>query len=364
MAKKRWLAVAAAVGAVAWFARDVPSALGRAPSGERAERVRRSPQYRDGKFQNTVPSVMMAPGTRQKVVRQMFFGEPHAKRSPSGEIPLVTPTSSETGLGVVWYGHSSALVEADGRRVLFDPVWSDRCSPSQRVGPKRMHAVPVELEDLPRLDAVVISHDHYDHLDMPTVKALLGLTRAPFVVPLGVGEHLERWGVPLDRIVELDWDEDVTINGVTLTCTAARHFSGRTLTRDGTLWASWVMAVGTRKVFYTGDSGYFPGYARVGREHGPFDATLIQVGAYGDAWPDIHMTPEEGVATHLDVGGRVMIPLHWGTFNLALHDWSEPVERVWAEAKARGVTLVVPRPGERVDVDEPPALDPWWQPIA
>jgi L-ascorbate metabolism protein UlaG (beta-lactamase superfamily) len=244
---------------------------------------------------------------------------------------------------------------------LIDPIWSERCSPSQSVGPRRTHEPPVALSDLPRLDAILISHDHYDHLDMATVEELVRIQDAPFVVPLGVGAHLDAWGVPAGRIVELDWRDEYAVNGVTLTCTAARHFSGRGLQRDGTLWASWVVAGPTRRLFYTGDSGYFDGYAEIGEHYGPFDATLIQIGAYGDAWPHIHMFPEEGVTAHVDLRGGLMIPVHWATFNLAFHAWSEPVERVWLDAKAHGVRLAVPRPGERVDVDAPAPVDGWWE---
>jgi L-ascorbate metabolism protein UlaG (beta-lactamase superfamily) len=256
------------------------------------------------------------------------------------------------------------LVEIEGARVLLDPVWSDRCSPTPGIGPKRLHPMPVALADLPRVDAIVISHDHYDHLDMPTIQALTRSQQAPFLVPLGVGAHLERWGVPATRIIELDWDERATVAGVEFIATAARHFSGRGFTRDETLWASWVIKGPNRKAFYSGDTGYFPGFKQIGEEHGPFDVTLVQIGAYGDEWPDIHMFPEDGVATHIDVKGGVMIPVHWATFNLALHAWPEPADRAWREAKARDVKLAVPRPGERVDVDNPPAVDGWWQQIA
>jgi L-ascorbate metabolism protein UlaG (beta-lactamase superfamily) len=280
-------------------------------------------------------------------------------------VPLVRTEfpGPASGLHVVWFGHASTLVEIEGRRVLLDPVWSERCSPSQRVGPRRLHRPPVPLAALGAVDAVVISHDHYDHLDMGTIKALARDQSAPFVVPLGVGAHLDRWGVPASRIVELDWGESTVVNGATLTATAAHHFSGRTLARNDTLWTSWVVAAGGRRVFYTGDSGWFPGYAGIGAEHGPFDAALVQIGAYSTAWPDIHMTPEEAVTAHLDVRGGLLVPVHWGTFNLAFHAWSEPVDRLWSEAKAREVRLAVPRPGERVDVDAPPAVDGWWQTV-
>jgi L-ascorbate metabolism protein UlaG (beta-lactamase superfamily) len=232
------------------------------------------------------------------------------------------------------------------------------------VGPKRLHPVPYPLRALPEIDAVVISHDHYDHLDMPTVQALSRDQSAPFLVPLGIGAHLQRWGVPEDRIIELDWDESASVSGITFTVTAARHFSGRGFSRDGTLWGSWVIKGATRRLFYTGDTGYFDGFARIGDEHGPFDATLVQVGAYGEMWPDIHMTPEDGVRAHIDVRGGLMIPVHWCTWVLAFHPWSEPVDRVQREAKEHDVHLAIPRPGQRVDVDNPPEVDGWWATVA
>lgn len=360
----------AAVAGLAWAARDVPAQLGGRLAGARAERAARSPRFRDGTFHNpsgTRSTMVADPG--RNLVKELIFGK--QKRRPSAAVPLLRPTEvplsgddAHTELGIVWYGHASTLVEIEGHRVLLDPVWSDRCSPSALVGPRRIHEPPVRLDELPRLDAILISHDHYDHLDMATVRGLLEHQSAPFLVPLGVGAHLDRWGVPKDRIIELDWAESHHVGGLTITATAAQHFSGRGLRRDGTLWSSWVVAGAHRKVFYTGDSGYFDGYAEIGTEHGPFDVTLMQIGAYDRAWPTIHMFPEEAVAAHLDLRGGLLVPVHWATFNLALHDWSEPVDRLWAEAKARDVRLAVPRPGERVVVDEPPAVDGWWQAVA
>jgi L-ascorbate metabolism protein UlaG (beta-lactamase superfamily) len=187
---------------------------------------------------------------------------------------------------------------------------------------------------------------------------------APFLVPLGVGAHLERWKVPADRIIELDWNEQVTVGNLQFVATEARHFSGRSLRRNDTLWGSWVITGKERRVFYTGDTGYFPGFAEIGSQHGPFDLTLIQIGAYSPYWPDIHMTPEEAVTTHLDVRGGLLLPVHWATFNLALHSWGEPVDRIWRETKQHGVTLAVPKPGERVKADDPAEVDGWWQALA
>lgn len=339
-------------------------AMGADATGERYQRMTRSPQFHHGMFRNPVPATVLPPGSGRSVLRELLFG--HQSRHPTGTVPVVRPAppADTAGLRITWYGHASALVETPAGRVLVDPVFSARCSPSELVGPRRLHPVPVPVDRLPSVAAVVISHDHYDHLDVATVADLVRTQSAPFVVPLGVGAHLERWGVPAERVIELDWHETVELGGLSLTATPARHFSGRGLARDRTLWSSWVIAGGGRRVFYTGDTGYFEAFAGIGERYGPFDATLVQVGAYADAWPDIHMTPEEGVATHIDVRGGLLIPVHWATFNLALHAWREPADRVWREAKARGVALAVPRPGETVDVDEPPAVDGWWQAVA
>jgi L-ascorbate metabolism protein UlaG (beta-lactamase superfamily) len=345
--------------------RDVRLAFGGQPAGERLERMLRSKQYRDGRFHNTVPaSITPPPGTRGDLVRELWRGR--AARRPDIEIP-VDPISAadldatpRDGLRLAWLGHATVLAELEGRRVLFDPVWSERCSPSSLIGPRRLHPVPIALDQLPPLDVVVISHDHYDHLDMATVRRLAATQRVPFAVPLGVGAHLERWGVPAERIIELDWDESATVAGLRLTATVARHFSGRRRQDNGTLWASWVVAGSDRRLFYTGDSGFFDGYAAIGAEHGPFDATLVQIGAYSPYWPDIHMTPEEGVAAHLAVRGGLLVPVHWGTFTLALHSWAEPVERLHAEVSSRQIRLAVPRPGTLIDVDHPPPPHPWW----
>jgi L-ascorbate metabolism protein UlaG (beta-lactamase superfamily) len=357
--------IALALGAAAvWAAKDIPRQMGAKSKGDRLARVQASPQFADGKFRNTVPASQLTVAAVPRMAAAAM--RDREGRRPHQPIPVVSPVPGldAEGLHVTWYGHSSALVEIEGRRVLLDPVWSERCSPSRLSGPKRLHEPPVALRDLPPLDAVLISHDHYDHLDMDTIQNLVDLQAAPFLVPLGVGAHLERWGVPATRIIELDWNDRARVAGLEFVATAARHFSGRGFSRDETLWTSWVINGPSRKVFYSGDTGYFPGFAEIGEEHGPFDVTLVQIGAYGDQWPDIHMIPEDGVATHVDVRGGLMIPVHWATFNLALHEWPEPADRAWREAKARDVKLAVPRPGERIDVDNPPPVDGWWQQIA
>jgi L-ascorbate metabolism protein UlaG (beta-lactamase superfamily) len=357
------------------FAALRPAAFGADPSGDRMERIRRSPNFADGVFTNPVTArVTPSSGALMKMASSYLSKAERARRAPAGPVPLYAKTLAElaeppaSGLRLTWMGHSSVLVEIDGRRVLIDPVWGERCSPFSFAGPKRLHPVPVPLADLGPVDAIVISHDHYDHLDMPTIRALAGAgTR--FVVPLGVGAHLDRWGVPEDRTTELDWNESTDVAGLTLTATPARHFCGRGLRNtQHTLWASWVVAGPEHRVFHSGDTGYFPGFADIGSSYGPFDATMIQIGAYGEFWPDIHMTPAEGMRAHLDLQGGapagIMLPIHWCTFNLALHPWEEPAEGTVAAARQARAQIAVPRPGEPFEPAAGLPLDPWWREIA
>ena len=347
-------------------------ALGAAPEGERLARIRRSPNYRDGAFRNPEATSLASTGSTWQTLRRWLGG--HEQRVPPGPLPIVRLTRADfarppaSGLRATWLGHSTVLVELDGARVLFDPVWARRASPSSLVGPRRFHEPPLALDELPPLDAIVASHDHYDHLDREVVRALArsaAQSGARFVVPLGVGAHLERWGVAPDRIVELDWSESTTVGPLTLTATPARHFSGRGLNdRNHTLWASWSVAGPRHRVFHSGDTGPFPGFADIGASHGPFDLTLVKIGAYGETWPDIHLTPEQAVDAHAKLRGGLLLPIHWGTFNLAFHAWDEPAERVVAAAAvATGTRLVVPKPGESVEPATPPPVEPWWRAV-
>jgi len=370
--KSRAIAVASAAllagGALAlirstgWLA-----SLGARLSGERLLRARRSPQWRDGRFVNPMATRTLVPGSVGKMLRRQFSGG--EIRYPRRPIPVErrrtadfeTPPAS--GLRVTWMGHASALVEIDGLRVLTDPVWSERVSPSSAIGPKRFFEPPIPLGDLPPIQAVVISHDHYDHLDMATVRALAARGTV-FFVPLGVGAHLERWGVPASQFHELDWGEEATLGDVRFRCVPSRHFSGRLPRENATLWSSWVIAAPRHRVFFCGDSGYFDGFRDIGRQDGPFDVALVSSGAYSPQWPLIHMTPEEVVEAAVEIETRLLIPIHWGTFNLAFHDWNEPAERAVAEAERRGVPILVPKPGERVEVPHTPDARPsrWWEP--
>jgi L-ascorbate metabolism protein UlaG (beta-lactamase superfamily) len=357
------LTLAAPVGWLARAAWGLPTALG---AGRRRLRptVTGAPQFSEGRFHNTLPTPALPPTSARKGLLRQVHEERHVGL-PAAAVPVVPTTfpAAAGDLAVTWFGHSTALLEVDGRRVLVDPVWGERVSPSPLLGPRRLHRPPVPIDRLPAVDAVLISHDHYDHLDLPTVRALVRGQSAPFVVPTGIGVHLRGWGVPEDRIVELAWDDAATVAGLTLTCTEARHFSGRFFARDTTLWASWAIAGPRHRVWFGGDTGYTPAFAGIGARLGPFDLTLLPIGAYNDAWQHMHMTPEEALRAHGDVGGRVLVPVHWATFNLAFHRWAEPVQRLAAGAVRGGVQLVVPRPGERVDVLTPPPLTDWWSAV-
>ncbi|WP_129305547.1 MBL fold metallo-hydrolase [Streptomyces sp. L2] len=356
-----------------------PAAFGADPGGERMARIRRSPHFKDGVFQNPGGTVRTVPsGSRRDLAKVFLDKEQRPLRAPGGTVPVHATTYADlarppaTGLRLTWMGHSSVLAEIDGHRALFDPVWGERCSPFPFVGPRRLHPVPLPLAALGPVDVVVISHDHYDHLDMPTIKALAG-TDTLFAVPLGVGAHLERWGVAADRLRELDWHESTRVGGLTLTATPARHFCGRGLRNtQHTLWASWAVAGEEHRIYHSGDTGYFEGFKDIGAAHGPFDATMIQIGAYSPFWPDIHMTPEEGLRAHLDLQGGaphgVLLPIHWGTFNLAPHAWAEPGEWTKDAGDEAGQPVALPRPGEPFEPGGKVPGEPWWrtvsQPIA
>ncbi len=338
-------------------ARGLPSAMG-ASSRRIAPQVTGSPRFSGGVFSNVLPGTVLAHGTAKTLLRAMLTKDGRGRPSRSIPLAAVPPLREAADLAVTWLGHASTLIELDGAWILADPVWGDRVSPSPTVGPVRLHPVPMEVRELPRLDAILISHDHYDHLDLPTVRALLAGQSAPFFVPTGVGAHLRKWGVPEDRIVELEWNAGVTLGEVTITCTEARHFSGRSLKRNTTLWSSWSLTGPRHRVFFGGDTGYTPAFAEIGARLGPFDLTILPIGAYAEQWPDIHMTPEQAWRTHGDLGGTVLLPIHWATFDLALHAWAEPIERLLAVAD--DTALVVPPPGGRVVLPGPLPITPWW----
>jgi L-ascorbate metabolism protein UlaG (beta-lactamase superfamily) len=345
-------------GALWFIARD---AFGGRADGARLARMEQSPQWRDGRFDNRLPRV---DGPMLRALGAFAFGGSD-HRTPDAPIPFVMRSGADyrtppaSGLRVTWLGHSTLLLELDGRRVLIDPVWGERASPFSFMGPKRFFPPPLPLTELPPIDAVVISHDHYDHLDVPTVKALMQ-RHVRWLVPLGVGAHLRAWGVAEQEITELDWWQAAEVNGLTITATPARHFSGRGLgDMNRTLWAGWAMAGPVHRVFYSGDTALHDEFTAIGAL-GPFDLTMIEAGAYSSMWADVHLGPEQAVLAHQLVHGKVMLPVHWGLFDLALHGWTEPIERVLVAAQAAGVPVLSPRPGEMLEPSAAGAQTRWW----
>jgi L-ascorbate metabolism protein UlaG (beta-lactamase superfamily) len=289
------------------------------------------------------------------------------RRVPRRALPSVIPLERwarpvETGLRATWLGHSTVLLEIDGVRILTDPVWGERASPFAFAGPKRFQPVPVPISALPDLDAVVISHDHYDHLDYPTIVELARLD-VPFVTALGVGAHLEAWGVPPERITELDWWESISIRGVELKAAPSQHFSGRGVARNGTLWASFVLRGPTRTVFFSGDTGLTTEYRDIRDRLGPFDLVMLEVGAYNPAWGDIHLGPANALEALGLLGGGDFLPVHWGTFNLATHAWDDPAETLLRLAPKAGARLIMPRLGEAIEPSRVDGVIPWWRGI-
>jgi L-ascorbate metabolism protein UlaG (beta-lactamase superfamily) len=349
-----------------WLSTDHFRAFGGIPDASTLERIRASPELVDGRFQNREPTSVMTGGSAWRTFARWATGG--EMRVPTCPLPLVTDTAarlarpSASGLRVTWLGHSTTLIELDGAVFLTDPVWSERASPSRWVGPKRFHPPPLALAELPRLDAVLISHEHYDHLDMQTVRALAARGVA-FHLPLGIGAHLAAWGVPAAQIVEHDWWQEATLpGGVRLVATPARHFDGRGLPwRAGALWTSWSLVGPRHRVFFSGDTGRTASFRDIAAREGPFDVSLIEIGQYDPSWGDIHLGPLGALDAQAALGAKVLLPIHWATFNLGFHAWSEPAETLVRLAESRGVAIVTPRLGEPVEPTLPSRTTPWWR---
>ena len=268
---------------------------------------------------------------------------------------------TEDKIRVTWLGHTTLILEVAGKRFLTDPVWAQRASPFQFAGPKRFFNVPVTIDDLPPLDGILLSHDHFDHLDEVAVKRLAA-KGYPFYCPLGVETRLRKWGVHPDQWRVFNWGDELVIDEqCTLIATPARHFSGRGLTdRNTTLWTSWVIKGRQHRVFFGGDSGFWPGFADIGNTYGPFQLAILEIGAYGDTWPDIHMGPEKALKAFAALKAKVMLPVHWGTFNLALHPWREPVEKLLALAP-KDTILLIPSPGDCETLPTESRINRWWE---
>jgi len=347
--------------------------LGKKPDGERLERIQGSKLWAGDAFRNLHP---IAPGLRdlsvpKPTLSEFLCGGP--RRVPAAPLPSVNPLEAwgkppDTGLRATWLGHSTVLIEIDGFRVLTDPVWGPRASPSRIAGPKRFQPVPIALKAMPKIDLVLVSHDHYDHLDYPTIRELATMG-VPFVTSLGVGAHLEAFGVAPERITELDWWESHmvhTLPGSELTITAApsQHFSGRGLKdRNATLWSSLAIRTAKHSVFFSGDTGLTSEYATIRERLGPFDLVMLEVGAFHPSWGDIHLGPEHALDAYRLLGGGAFLPVHWGTFALAVHDWDAPAETLLELGPKQGAQLVMPRLGEAVEPARAEGVTPWWRAV-
>jgi L-ascorbate metabolism protein UlaG (beta-lactamase superfamily) len=317
------------------------------------------------KFQAPVETRVGGFRTMLKVLPQFFFNRKEREpKQPLG--PFLTDVSlyeraPESGLRVTWFGHSSLLVEMDGVRVLLDPVWDERASPFSFLGPKRFFRPTMRLEEMPKVDAVLLSHDHYDHLGEKTVRALARLQpETRWVAPLGVGAIIQSFGVALERITEVDWTQRVEIGAMTVTAVPARHFSGRSLrNRNETLWTAFVLRTEQHQVYCGADTGLWPGFAAIAKEFGGFDLTMLEIGAFNEGWRDIHMGPDGAVEAFEALGGGVLMPIHWGLFDLALHGWREPIERVAELARAKGLRVFSPLPGLPTEVGD--VWSEWWR---
>jgi len=335
-------------------------------TGLRLERVRASAQHDGETFRNPTGKGAGLKGNPLPVLGEYFFGR--NQRTPPGPLPLVRPHEAwlqrpETGLRVTWLGHSTLLLELSGYRILTDPVFGQRASPLSFAGPKRFHPVPATVAELPPIDVVLLSHDHYDHLCASTMRELARL-QMPIVTSLGVGARLEALGFEPGRILELDWGQQADVRGLCFTATPCQHFSGRSTTdRNHTLWSSWVIQGERHKLFFSGDTGLTEQFRDTGAAYGPFDLVMLEIGAFHESWGDIHLGPENALRVLEMLGGGTLLPVHWGTFSLAMHDWDEPAETLLRLAGAQGARVLTPRLGE---VFEPARIEgpsPWWREV-
>jgi L-ascorbate metabolism protein UlaG (beta-lactamase superfamily) len=334
-------------------------------SGDCDSSYARSPQFKGCLFANA-PNPYTPPGAGTWTIWSRFIFADKVGTVPVDAIPVRPLTRAQlealdpSANHLVRLGHSSHLLKLRGKFWLIDPVFGERVSPFSFAGPKRFHAPPLTLQELPPIEGLILSHDHYDHLDVPTIEYLAQRVQRYFV-PLGVKARLLEMGVPAERVQEFDWWQAASHDGVQLTATPAQHFSGRSLTdRNTTLWASWVIQSGDQRLFYSGDTGYFSGFKQIGERFGGFDLALMENGAYDAYWPAVHMTPEETVQAFSDLRAKVLFSVHNSTFDLAFHTWQDPLNRLADLSAAKGIELATPEIGEVMTVGQPRTNKRWW----
>lgn len=338
--------------------------FGKHPSGARLERIKKSPHYRDGQFQNESFTPDLAEGNSYlKVITKFFFGKSKynvpGALIPSQKTDLLHLKPEENVL--VWFGHSSYFMQIDGKTMLVDPVFSGSASPLKFTTPSFKGTDVYNVEDFPAIDYLFISHDHWDHLDYETILKLKNKVKK-VITGLGTGEHFEYWGYDLANIIEKDWNESADLgDGFKVDITPGRHFSGRDFSRNRALWVSFVLQTPTMKIFIGGDSGYDNHFKKIGAQFGPFDLALLECGQYNEAWKYIHMMPEETVTAARDLGARKLMPVHWAKFALSIHDWNEPILRASAEAQKQGMPLVTPLIGQKVELKGDQVFTQWWK---
>ncbi|TKC64108.1 MBL fold metallo-hydrolase [Pedobacter hiemivivus] len=335
--------------------------FGKAPWGARLERLKKLPNFKaDGTLDNLSPTPMKPDDVSYwDMIVAMVKG--NEQRRPKDALPHLTPDFSETTkTKLIWFGHSSYYLQMDGIKILVDPVFSERTSPISFIGSKNYKGTDfIKIEDFPALDIVLITHDHYDHLDYQSVLKLKDKTEV-FITSLGVGAHLEHWGIPADKIVELAWGEESIASGLKFTAAPARHFTGRLFKRNQTLWSAFILQGAKHKLYLGGDSGYDTHFKQTGEQHGPFDLAILECGQYNAYWPLIHMFPEQTVQAAKDLKAKVLLPVHWSKFALAMHNWNEPVIRAVKKAKEENFKITTPILGEAVILDENYPSKEWW----
>ena len=323
-----------------------PSLGGNINQNDKKEYEKRALNYIDGKFQNEKEINL-----KYKKTENVYMSKKDAK--PKEKLKIETPefleNPSEEDLTITWLGHASTLIEISKMKVLIDPMFSSYSSPLQFIGPKRFSDSPLEIEDLPNIDIVIITHDHYDHLDYNTIKKIKNKVDK-FIVPLGVEKHLEKWGIDKNKIISMVWWEEIQINKLTVVCTPSQHYSNRSIDdKNNTLWASFILKNDNYQIYQSGDTGYAEHFKKIYQKYGEFDLVLLDTGQYNNSWKEVHMNPEESVNSALDLHAKVAMPIHWGTFNLASHPWDDPGVRFTKEAKEKSLISITPLIGQTVN---------------